>query len=318
MNKMLFLVLIFCFSIPCIAEDDGFMEEYIDLDIEQRQLKNEINKTDENEQSKINEFNIYKEQNKKEIAELKTQIENEEDGIIRLDLESQIKTKKIEYQAKEYTLAWDDKIKEKSVQNVIKEAGNIRKKTTNLLNEYENILETKNDFMLDKIKSNVVEEQNYEQMEESIILEDKNKILVSMVKALKPFIEQLNSFQKNYFKSEGNNKIKISSLYKINSNYMGIKIIYISEQTVIYNLKYNISDLSKEEQVLVGRNSKDFTIVPVFSVTQNNNGTVAKMLTGFNVKNSNIEGAQIVKVSSNIKEFFEVERYKKMLKQYNE
>lgn len=318
MKKILFLVLIFCFSIPSLAEDDGFMEEYIDLDIEQAQLKNEINKTDENEQSKINEFNIFKEQNKKEIAELKNQIENEEDGIIRLDLESQIKTKKIEYQAKEYTLAWDDKIKEKSVQDVIKEAGNIRKQTTNLLNEYENILETKNDFMLDKIKSNAVEEQNYEQMEESIILENKNKILVSMVKSLKPFIEQLNSFQRNYFKSEGNNKIRISSLYKINSNYMGIKIIYISEQTVIYNLKYNISDLSKEEQSLIGKNSKDFTIVPVFSVTQNNNGTVAKMLTGFNVKNSNVEGEQIVKISSNIKEFFEVEQYKKMLKQYNE
>lgn len=318
MKKILFLVLIFCFVVPCLAEDAGFMEEYIDLDIEQTQLKNEINKTDENEQSKINEFNIFKEQNKKEIAELKNQIENEEDGIIRLDLESQIKTKKIEYQAKEYTLAWDDKIKGKSVQDVIKEAGNIRKQTTNLLNEYENILETKNDFMLDKIKSNAVEEQNYEQMEESIILENKNKILVSMVKSLKPFIEQLNSFQRNYFKSEGNNKIRISSLYKINSNYMGIKIIYISEQTVIYNLKYNISDLSKEEQSLIGKNSKDFTIVPVFSVTQNNNGTVAKMLTGFNVKNSNVEGEQIVKISSNIKEFFEVEQYKKMLKQYNE
>ena len=69
---------------------------------------------------------------------------------------------------------------------------------------------------------------------------------------------------------------------------------------------------------MVSKNSKAFTIIPVFSVTQNNNGTIAKMLTGFNVKNSNVGGEQIIKVPSNIKEFYEVKRYKKMLKQYNE
>ena len=322
MKRIIFVFSMLLFCVCCFAQDDGFMEEYIDMDMDQPQVQEEkINNMNEEEidkLNKINEFNIFKEQNEKEISELKQQIENEEDGILRLELENQIKTKKIEYQAKKYILDWDDKIREKSVQSVIKEAGNIRKQTTNLLNDYENILETKNDFILDKIKSHVTEDQSYEQMEESIILEDKNKILISMIQTLRPFIKQLNIFQKDYFKSEGNNRVKISSLYKINSNYMGIKIIYTSEQTVIYNLKYNISSFSKEEQILLGKNSKDFTIVPVFSVTQNNNGTITKMLTGFNVRNSNVDDEQVVKVSSNIKEFFEVERYKKMLKQYNE
>ena len=323
MKNFIFLVLIFCFSMPCFAEDDGFMEEFIDLDLEQSQVQSEvktdtINKEKEEEINIVNEFNVFKEKNEKEISELKKRIENEEDGIIRLELDSQIKTKKIELEAKEYILTWNDKINEMSIQNVIKEAGNIRKQTTNLLNDYENILETKNDFMLDKIKSHVVENQSYEQLEELILLENKNKILVSMVKAVKPFVEQLNTFQRDYFKSEGNNKVKISSLYKSGSNFVNLKIIYISEQTVIYNLKYKISDFDKEDKALVGKSSKEFTITPVFSVTQNNNGTLAKVLTGFNVKNSVVGNEQIVKISANIKEIFEIERYKKMLAQYNE
>lgn len=320
MKQIALLVLILFFSIPCFAQDDGFMEEYIDLDLEQNQIQNEdtSDKTSEKNIDKLNEFNIFRGQNEKEKFELKKRIENEEDGIVRLELEKQIKTKEIEYQAKQYILDWDDKINEKSVQNVIKEAATIRKQTSKLLNDYENILETNNDFMLDDVKIHVTENQSYEEIEETIIFEDKNKVLISMIQTLKPFIEQLNKFQRDYFRSGANNKVKISAVYKINSNYMNIKIIYISEQTVIYNLKYNISALSKDKQALISKSSKGFSIVPVFSVTQNNNGTVTKMLTGFNVKNSNVKGEQIIRVPSNIKEFYEVERYKKMLKQYNE
>ncbi|MCR4662727.1 MAG: hypothetical protein K5622_02420, partial [Endomicrobiaceae bacterium] len=83
-------------------------------------------------------------------------------------------------------------------------------------------------------------------------------------------------------------------------------------------LKYNISSLSKDKQALISKSSKGFSVIPVFSVTQNNNGTITKMLTGFNVRNSNVKGEQIIRVPSNIKEFYEIERYKKMLKQYNE
>ena len=318
MKKIIFFILMFLFSIPCLAEDDGFMEEYINIDLEQSQVqKEELNRTNE-EVDKIKDFNAFKEKIEEEIFELKKRIENEEDGIVRLDLENQIKTKKIQLQAKQYETDWANNVNELKIQDILKEALKVKKETSKLLDDYENILETKNDFILDKVKSYVIEDQSYEQMEESIIFEDKNKILVSMVKTVKPFIEQLNMFQREYFKSEDNNRVKISSLYRINSNYMGIKIIYISEQTVIYNLKYNISSFSKDKQALIGKSSKDFTIVPVFSVTQNNNGTIAKMLTGFNVKNSKVENEQVIKVNSNIKEFFEIERYKKMLKQYNE
>ena len=320
MKQILFFILILFFSISCFAQNDGFMEEYIDIDLEQpsQSEKEQLNKTDDEETDKIREFDIFAEQNEKEKSELKKQIENEEDGIVRLELEKQIKTKEIEYQAQKYILEWNDKINEMSVQKILKEAANIKNQTTKLLDNYENILETNNDFMLDKVKTNVTENQSYEQMEDLIISEDKNKILISMIQTLKPFIEQLNIFQKDYFKSEGNNKVKISSLYKINSKYMNIKIIYVSEQTVIYNLKYDISSLSKEKQSLISKNSKMFTVVPVFSVTQNNNGTITKMLTGFDVKNSNVDGEQIIKVPSNVKEFYEIKRYKKMLKQYNE
>ena len=320
MKKIIFLILILFLSLPCFAQDDGFMEEYIDIDAAQPQFEQKESKEidEEEESDKIKEFDVFAEQNEKEKSELKKQIENEEDGIVRLELEKQIKTKEIEYQAQKYILDWNDKINEMSVQKILKEAANIKKQATKLLDDYENILETNNDFMLDKVKTHVTENQTYEQMEDLIIYEDKNKVLISMIQTLKPFIEQLNVFQRYYFKSEGNNRVKISAVYKVNSKYLNIKIIYVSEQTVIYNLKYNISSLSKEKQTLVSKNSKAFTIIPVFSVTQNNNGTIAKMLTGFNVKNSNVGGEQIIKVPSNIKEFYEVKRYKKMLKQYNE
>ena len=320
MKKIIFFILILFLSLPCFAQDDGFMEEYIDIDAAQPQFEQKESKEidEEEESDKIKEFDVFAEQNEKEKAELKKQIENEEDGIVRLELEKQIKTKEIEYQAQKYILDWNDKINEMSVQKIMKEAANIKKQATKLLDDYENILETNNDFMLDKVKTHVTENQTYEQMEDLIIYEDKNKVLISMIQTLKPFIEQLNVFQRYYFKSEGNNRVKISSLYKINSKHMNIKIIYVSEQTVIYNLKYNISSLSKEKQSLISKNSKTFTIVPVFSVTQNNNGTITKMLTGFNVKNSNVETEQIIKVPSNVKEFYEIKRYKKMLKQYNE
>lgn len=321
MKKFVLLVLMILFSVSCFAETDGFMEEIIDVDFLQsgKQSSNkELYKTDEEQQNKTNEFSTFKKQNEKEIFELKQKIDNEEDGIVRLELENQIKAKKIELQAMQYCLDWANNVDELKIQDVLKETLKVKKETANLLDDFESILETKNDFMLDKFKKNIIEDQSYEQLEEAIIFENKNKVLVLMINTLKPFMQRLNKFQRDYFKSEGNNKVKISSLYKINSNYMGIKIIYISEQTVIYNLKYNISSFSKEEQDLIAKNPKHFTIVPVFSVTQNNNGTIAKMLTGFNVKNSNVEDEQIIKVSSNIKEFFEIERYKKMLKQYNE
>ena len=203
MKKIIFLILILFLSLPCFAQDDGFMEEYIDIDAAQPQFEQKESKEidEEEESDKIKEFNVFTEQNEKEKSELKKQIENEEDGIVRLELEKQIKTKEIEYQAQKYILDWNDKINEMSVQKILKEAANIKKQATKLLDDYENILETNNDFMLDKVKTHVTENQTYEQMEDLIIYEDKNKVLISMIQTLKPFIEQLNVFQRYYFKS---------------------------------------------------------------------------------------------------------------------
>lgn len=320
MKKIIFLVLAFFISLPCFAQDDGFMEEIIDVDFLQSDKQNdvkELDTTENKEQDKIDEFGVFKKQNEKEIAEIKQKINAEEDGIVRLDLENQIKAKKIELQAKQYTLDWADNVDELKIQDILKEALKIKKQTAGLLNDYENLLETKNDFMVDKNKVSVSYEQNYLELEESIIIENKNKVLSLMINTLKPFIQRLNKFQNDYFPSEGLNKVKISSLYK-SSNVVNIKIIYTSEQTVIYNLKYKISEYDKEDQALIGKSSKEFTIIPVFSVTQNNNGTLAKVLTGFNVKNSVVDNEQIVKIQSNIKEILEIDRYKKMLTQYNE
>ena len=320
MKKIIFLVLVFFISLPCFAQDDGFMEEIIDVDFLQSDKQNdvkELDTTENKQQDKIDEFGAFKKQNEKEIAELKQKINAEEDGIVRLDLENQIKAKKIELQAKQYCLGWADNIDELKIQDILKEALKVKKQTASLLNDFENLLETKNDFMVDKNKMSVSYEQNYLELEETIIIENKNKVLSLMINTLKPFIQRLNKFQNDYFTSEGLNKVKISSLYK-SSNAVNIKIIYTSEQTVIYNLKYKISEYDKEDQSLIGKSSKEFTITPVFSVTQNNNGTLAKVLTGFNVKNSIVDNEQIIKIQANIKEILEIDRYKKMLTQYNE
>ena len=45
MKKIIFFILMFLFSMPCLAEDDGFMEEYINIDLEQSQVqKEELNR----------------------------------------------------------------------------------------------------------------------------------------------------------------------------------------------------------------------------------------------------------------------------------
>ncbi len=321
MKKFVFLVLILFFGVPCFAQDDGFMEEIIDMDFlqsEKQKTEKELDKTDEEQQNKINEFAAFKKQNEKDISILEQKIYLEEDGIVKLDLENQIKAKKIQLQARQYDLGWANNINELKIQDILKEALKVKKETATLLDDFENLLETKNDFMLDKNKTVAAQDQDCLELEESIIIENKNKVLVLMINTLKPFIQRLNKFQKDCFGSEGGNKVKISSLYKSGSNFVNLKIIYTSEDTAIYNLKYNISDFDKEDQALVGKTSKEFTITPVFSVTQNNNGTLAKVLTGFNVKNSVVDNEQIIKIPANIKEILEIDRYKKMLKQYNE
>lgn len=320
MRNFVFLALIYFLSIPCFAQDDGFMEEFIDLDLGTTQIQKEekITKESDETQNKTDEFNAFKKQNEKEISVIEQKIYLEEDGIVRMDLENQIMAKKIEYKAKQYSLDWADNINELKIQEILKEALKVKKQMAGLLDDYENLLETKNDFMIDKNKISKSEDQDYVELEESIIIENKNKVLILMINTLKPFIQKLNRFQNDCFKSENGGKIKISSFYKSGSSFIGLKIIYTSEQTVIYNLKYNISDFDKEDKSLVGKSSKEFTITPVFSVTQNNNGTLAKVLTGFNVKNSVVENEQTVKIPANIKEIFEIDRYKKMLAQYNE
>lgn len=320
MKKIIFFVLMLFLSVFCFAQNEEFVEEYNDIDFEQSQIQKEkeLDKTNEEELNKINEFNIFKEQNEKEISEIQKKIEHEEDGIVRLELENQIKSKKIELQAKQYSVDWIVKTYNLTVQSVLKEAAKIKKQTSKLLDNYESILETKSDFLVDKDKMLATEEYDYAKLEENIIIDNKNKTLVSMVNTLKPFIEKLNKFQTNYFRSENDGKIKISSLYKSNLNFINIKIIYTNEQTAIYNLKYKISDFSKEEQSLIGKSSKEFIITPVFSITQNNDGSLAKVLTGFNVKNSILHNEQIIKIPANIKEIYEITRYKKVLNQYSE
>ena len=321
MKRFVFFILILFFGVPCFAHDDGFMEEIIDMDFlqsEKQKTEKELDKTDEEQQNKINEFAAFKKQNEKDISILEQKIYLEEDGIVKLDLENQIKAKKIQLQAMQYELGWANNVNELKIQDILKEALKVKKETANLLDDFENLLETKNDFMLDKNKTVVAQDQNCLELEESIIIENKNKVLVLMINTLKPSIQRLNKFQKDCFESEGGSKVKISSLYKSGLKFVNLKIIYTSEDTAIYNLKYNISDLDKEDQALVGKSSKEFTITPVFSVTQNNNGTLAKVLTGFNIKNSVVDNEQTVKISANIKEILEIDRYKKMLEQYND
>ena len=155
MKKLAFFILVLFISVPCFAQNDDFMEEIIDVDFLQSDKQNNVeslDKTDEEQQNKINEFAAFKKQNEKEIAELKQKFNSEEDGIVRLDIENQIKAKKIELQAKQYCLAWDNDVDELKIQDVLKEALKIKKETANLLENFENLLETKNDFMLDKNK----------------------------------------------------------------------------------------------------------------------------------------------------------------------
>ncbi|WP_372519103.1 hypothetical protein [Candidatus Ruminimicrobiellum ovillum] len=325
MKFILFLIMML-FSVPCFCQDEAFQEEFIDFEpktekIQETETVDEDNITEnetevEEQLKKENELNILKEQNKKDLAKLQRQFDSEEDGIKRIEIENQIKAKKIEYKAKEYMLDWTDISEDMSIQKILKEAIKTKKETANLLDEYESLLEADNERFLESDTGlDLLRYDTSDEREEINIGGSKHKELSLMSEAMTPYIERLKIFQKNYFRSEGNERAKVVSLSKVNNKYMIVKIIYTGEVTAVYNLKYDCSNMSKEN--INATNKVGLKVSPQFSVGQNNNGTLSKVLTGFYVRNTNINEGKIIKISAILDEISEIARYKKIFKQYN-
>lgn len=321
--KIFFSVIILMFlTIPSFGQNEDFQEEYIDFEPNVPKIEAPSEVDDENiietdeQLKKEEELNALKKQNKKDLAKLQRQFDSEEDGIKRIEIENQIKAKKIEYKAKEYMIDWPEITTDASIQKALKEAMKIKKETASLLDEYESLLEADNErFLEGDTGLDLLRYDTADTSEEINTNGSKHKELALMTEAMSPYIERLKFFQKNYFRSEGNEKAKVVSLSKVNNKHMIIKIIYTGEVTTVYNLKYDCSNMSKEN--IAATNKAGLKVSPQFSVGQNNNGTLAKVLTGFYVRNTNINEGKIIKISSNVDEISEIARYKKIFRQHN-
>ena len=319
--KVILFIIMMLLSVPCFCEDDGFQEEFIDFEPKEFQTERikEDEESAEDEQSleKENELKALEEQNKKDIRNLQRIFDSEEDGIKRIEIENQIKAKKIEYKAKKYMIEWPEVTTDNSIQKIVKEATEIKKETESLLNEFESLLEADNERFLESDTGlDFIQYDGSDRSEELNKKGSKYKVLALMSETMNPYIERLQFFQKNYFRSEGDEKTKVVALSKVNNKYMIIKIIYTGEKLpVVHNLKYDCSNMSKED--FAAMNKAGLKVSPQFSVAQNNNGTLAKMLTGFYVRSTNTGNGKIIKVSANVDEIYEITRYRKIIKQYN-
>ena len=279
-------------------------------------IKEEDTIEDEQYIEKENELKKLKEQNEKDLVKLKIRFDMEEDGIKRIEIENQIKAKKIEYKAKKYIIDWPNVTTDDSIQKILKEATEIKREVATLLNEYESLLEADNERFLDSDTGlDFLQYESSDRSEEINTNGSKHKVLELMSETMNPYIERLKFFQKNYFRSESSERVKIVSLSKVNNKYMIIKIVYAGDATVVYNLKYDCSNMSKEDFAVT--NKTNLKVIPQFSVGQNNNGTLAKVLTGFYVRNTSANDGKVIKVSANIDEISEIARYKKIFKQHN-
>lgn len=317
--KIVLIIMMLFFSVPCFCEDEDFQEEFIDFEPKQIQIeriKEEDTPEDEQSVEKDNELKNLEEQNRKELAKLQRQFDSEEDGIKRIEIENQIKAKKIEYKAKKYIIDWPNVTTNDSIQKILKEAEEIKRETASLLNEYESLLEADNERFLESDTGlDFLQYGDSDRSEEINVNGSKHKVLALMSETMNPYIERLKFFQKNYFRSESSERVRIVSLNKVNNKYMIIKIVYTGEATVVYNLKYDCSNMSKEDFAVT--NKAGLKVSPQFSVGQNNNGTLAKVLTGFYVRNTSINDGKVIKISAIVDEISEIARYKKIFKQHN-
>jgi len=318
--KFILFVIMMLFSVPCFCQDEDFQEEFIDFEPQEIKIERikENDDATEDEQSiaKKNELKTLKEQSEKDLTRLKMKFDLEEDGIKRIEIENQIKAKKIEYKAKKYVIDWPNVTTDDSIQKILKEAAETKRETASLLNEYESLLEADNERFLESDTGlDFLQYGSSDHDEEINAGGSKHKVLALMSETMNPYIERLKFFQKNYFRSESSERIKIVSLSKTNNKNMIIKIVYSGEQTVVYNLKYDCSNMSREDFAVT--NKASLKVSPQFSVGQNNNGTLSKVLTGFYVKNTSTNDGKVIKVSANIDEISEIARYKKIFKQHN-
>ena len=329
MKTLFFSFILILFALPCFCQDEDFHEEFIDLDVNSHTKfsvntnidnYNEEENKDEEQIRKEYELEILKEQNGKEISALQRMFEAEEDGIKRIELENRIKAKKIEYQAKKYMIDWMNVSDEVSIQKVTDEAAKVKKETAELLNNYESLLESNNEVFFETDK-NLDFIQYAKDADEDAAAKSDNKTLNSMAEVLKPFVDKLKYFQTGLFKGDsGDNKIKILSLSKLNptKKCIFIKITYTSREISIYNLKFDCSDMTKAELAAVDKSARNFKISPLFSVTQNNNNTLTKVLTGFKVRQTNLGNEKNIRIASDIREIHEIARYRKILQQYSD
>lgn len=150
-------------------------------------------------------------------------------------------------------------------------------------------------------------------LEESKSADTKTKIAETAVSIVNPKIEYLKFFQKERFADENADKAKVLSLgpIKEDAEYFIIKIIYLytKEQPVMSNIIYDISDIDLEQAKMLHSTPNNFVIDPLFSVEEDENGNVQRVLTAFNVKHTGLMKEQVVKVSTKVKPFSEITRF---------
>ena len=252
---------------------------------------------------------------KQELMELNIQIEQEKDVIKKIDLETQIETKRLEEKAQLMIDEWDGN-EDITIQQAIQEAVKVKQEITELTDEFEKILEKNKKRIISfydeqiKLSYNSIKRSQWEtadeykerieRKKESLednkkrdLSENENEILYSMIYVTAPFTEKLKYFQSEKFYSEEEQKAKLISIDEMNVSDFIMNIKYNKNK---YSLEYDFLGIGKENVELMLQTQYQFVIEPMFSVNDN----FEKELTAFNVKHLGMKTEKIIDVQNSI------------------
>jgi len=250
------------------------------------QAKEEYAKAKEVQNKKIQE-------REQEILNLRKQIAQEKDNIKKTELENQAKIKELELKAKENQQSWSSNKNKISIQQAIKESKKVKQETDEIINNFETLLkenketiiksydeqmqlscntkerdqwETEEEYNVRLNKNKQVKEKLEQEKQESLY-EDEIKTIKSMITTLTPFIEKLKCFQTETFYDEKCSKAQLVSIGEINvdNQYFVLNINYENEK---YSLKYDFSKIGREKAKLMCQTQNQFVIEPLFSVNE--------------------------------------------------
>lgn len=266
-----------------------------------------------------------------ETLNLKQQVAQKKDNIKKTELENQTKIKELEKKAKENQSNWNSNTDKMSIQQAIEEATNVKQETVDIMNNFENLLKENNEQIIKnyveqvqlsydtskrgqwekeeeynaRLRKNEQIKEKLEQEKEFNILNERNRILKSMITTLNPFINKLIYFQTENFYDKDNTKAELVGIEKIDidNEYFIMSIKYNKKK---YKVKYDFSDIGRNNAQLMYDTQNQFVIEPFFSI----NDKLKQELMGFDIKHLGMNKEKTIRVKNSIDSFSEIDDFK--------